>query len=73
MNEDDMIDLIAAIVAAGSAEKVGQIVGFPAIRNLLRSEGLDGPERTARIPQEPVTGPPPRTDPLTTAEFADRA
>jgi transposase len=54
MNEDDKIDLIAAILAAGSAEKVGQIVGnFRALRNLLRAEGLDGPERTARIPRQP--------------------
>jgi hypothetical protein len=64
MNEDDKIDLIAAILAAGSAEKVGQIVGnFRALRSKLKSEGLDEPEKTARIPQKPVTGTPPRTDP----------
>ena len=39
MNEDDKIDLIAAILAAGSAAKTGQIVGnFRAIRSQLRSE-----------------------------------
>ena len=56
MNEEDKIDLIAAILAAGSAEKTGQIVGnFRALRKQLRSEGLDEPEKMARIPQEPVT------------------
>jgi hypothetical protein len=52
MNEDDKIDLIAAILAVGLAENTGHVVGtFRRIRSQLKTEGLDDPTRAPKPPE----------------------